>query len=150
MRHILLLTTALLLGAAPAFAASSWQASNIDPYDTHSDIAPNLPLPMQGVNAGPQGYLHAAEQALHHGRTGLAQNALEMAETRLLDRAVPRGQGDVPDRGRSIHAIDIALRDLARNDIVGAERATHGALTDTRQAMNMPGAWNVSGWSSHV
>ena len=47
---------------------------------------PNLPTTLVGPNATPADYLRAAQQSLQAGRTGEAQQALEMAETRLLDR----------------------------------------------------------------
>src|ERR1700739_2777569 len=39
-------------------------ASNIDSGDTRSTIAPNLPSPQVGPNAGPADYLRAAEASL--------------------------------------------------------------------------------------
>jgi hypothetical protein len=88
-------------------------ASNIDQFDTRSQIAPNLPSPAIGPDATPADYLRAAQQALQAGRTGEAQQALEMAETRLLDRSVPMGQGSVPDQNPAVGQISQALRALA-------------------------------------
>ena len=55
------------------------RASNIGPGDTRSSIAPNLPAPPLGEDAPVQAYLQAARSALIAGRTGEAQQALEMA-----------------------------------------------------------------------
>lgn len=67
------------------------RASNIGP-GTERAVAPSLPQPAVGDSAGAKEYLQVAREALATGRTGLAQQSLEMAETRLLTRVVP---GDV-------------------------------------------------------
>ncbi len=72
------------------------RASNITPSDTRSSVAPNLPSPPIGENASPRAYLIAARGALAAGRTGEAQQSLEMAQTRLLDRSVPLFQTNTP------------------------------------------------------
>ena len=150
MRHLLIAATVFVVGAGPALAATDWMpasptgarpgnvigtdsslprgntASNIDAMDTHDVIAPNLPVPADVY--GVRGYLRTAQSALQQDQTGLAQNALEMAETRILDRSVPQGQGGVPDQVPAIRHIDHALRALARNDIATATQATQRAL----------------------
>ena len=104
------------------------KASNIAPNDTRSTIAPTLPQPAIGENAMTQDYLKAARAALVAGRTGQAQQSLEMAETRALDRSVAQGQTNTPsdsqlvsrirdarhalgsgDRARAVQLIDLAL-----------------------------------------
>src|SRR5689334_9482003 len=40
------------------------RSSNINTYDTRSTIAPNLPTPPIGPNAGPVDYLRAAQNSL--------------------------------------------------------------------------------------
>src|SRR5579862_2776832 len=57
------------------------KASNIGPGDTRSSIAPTLPAPAVGENATPSDYLRDARASLVAGRTGQAQQSLEMAET---------------------------------------------------------------------
>jgi hypothetical protein len=103
--------------------------SNISSGNTTSPIAPPLPPPPLDDNAPPAAFLRAARAALLAGRTGEAQEALERAESRALDRAVRRSQADTPsaqplvrqiaaarqsladpDRQRSIALIDTALR----------------------------------------
>jgi hypothetical protein len=61
-------------------------ASNIGPSDTRSAIAPTLPPSVLGENAQTSEYLTAARASLVAGRTGEAQQSLEMAETRALQR----------------------------------------------------------------
>ena len=72
------------------------QASNIVPADTRSNIAPTLPASGVDENAGPYDYLRAARASLVAGRTGQAQQSLEMAETRALDRSVSQDQATAP------------------------------------------------------
>jgi hypothetical protein len=103
-------------------------ASNIGPADTRSTIAPTLPAPAIGGDGASHDYLRAARASLVGGRTGQAQQSLEMAETRALDRSVAAGQTAAPsdsqlvarirdarhalgggDRARTIQLIDLAL-----------------------------------------
>jgi hypothetical protein len=88
-------------------------ASNIDQHDTRSPIAPNLPGPSLGPNASPTDYLRSAQSALAAGQTGVAQQALEMAQTRLLDRSVDFGQTDRPSGNPAVDQITQALHALA-------------------------------------
>jgi hypothetical protein len=92
------------------------KASNIAPGDTSSPIAPNLPSPAIGENATPRDYLVAARAALVQGKTGEAQQALEMAESRALDRSVPLFQTSTPDANPLIGQITQALNALGAGD----------------------------------
>jgi hypothetical protein len=91
-------------------------ASNIDQRDTRSMIAPNLPSPQLGPNASAVDYLRAAQSALSAGRTGETQQALEEAQTRLLDRSVPYGQTNNPSDNPGVEQITRALHALAAGD----------------------------------
>jgi hypothetical protein len=110
-----------------AFAQNptSNNASNIVGSDTTSPIAPALPSPDLGPGASPDAFLHAARAALATGRTGEAQQALEMAETRLLDRSTPLFQTNNPSRSPLIAEIGDARRALGTGD-----RAASMALLD--------------------
>jgi hypothetical protein len=99
------------------------RASNITPQDTHAAIAPNLPTPDLGADAPIEAYLRAAEGALATGRTGEAQQALEMAQTRLLDRSVPLGQTSNPSDNPAVRQISRALQALAAGDRAGCMSA---------------------------
>jgi hypothetical protein len=92
------------------------RASNIDAANTRSMIAPNLPSPVLDPNSGPVEYLRAAQAALQAGRTGETQQALEMAQTRLLDRSVPMMQTNNPSDNPAVTQISQALRALASGD----------------------------------
>ena len=66
-------------------------ASNTSAANSKSQIAPRLPSP--GIESGtPEQFLKQAQQAIRAGRTGQAQEALERAETRALDRSTAPGQ----------------------------------------------------------
>lgn len=109
----------------------SHRASNIDRGDTRGDIAPRLPVPNTNGN-GPEAYLAAADRALARHQTGAAQEALERAETRMLDRSVPQGQGNQPIQDPRIGSVNSALQALANHDYSAARQ-------HTQQAMNMQG-----------
>jgi len=106
----------ILAPAAFAQNPTSDRASNIDAQDTRSPIAPALPSPDVGPGASPEQFLHAARSALATGRTGEAQQAMEMAETRLLDRSTPLFQTNNPSRSPLIAQIGDARRALGRGD----------------------------------
>ncbi len=91
-------------------------ASNIEPGDTRSIIAPTLPAPSVGDTATTRDYLQAARASLVAGRTGQAQQSLEMAETRSLDRSVPQGLTNVPSDSRVVSEIRDARRALGNGD----------------------------------
>ncbi len=93
------------------------RASNIDAQNTRSEIAPNLPGPLVGPNATPVDYLRAAQGALSAGQTGAAQEALEQAQTRLLDRSVDFGQTNNPSDNPAVAQITQALHALAAGDL---------------------------------
>jgi hypothetical protein len=91
-------------------------ASNINPANTTSAIAPNLPSPDIGESASVEAYLIAARNALAAGRSGEAQQSLEMAETRLLDRSTPLFQTNTPSANPVVSQISQALQALAAGD----------------------------------
>ncbi|HVC59395.1 MAG TPA: hypothetical protein VND19_03385 [Acetobacteraceae bacterium] len=116
-------------GHQPGVGASlprSDRASNIGPADTRSDVAPTLPAPAIGEDAATHDYLVAARASLVAGHTGQAQQSLEMAETRALDRSVPEGQTQAPSNSRLVARI----RD-ARHALGTGDRARTIQLIDT-------------------
>ncbi len=92
------------------------KASNIGPGNTRSAIAPTLPPSSIGENATAHDYLVAARASLVAGRTGQAQQSLEMAETRALDRSIVADQIGVPSDSRFVARIKDALRALGNGD----------------------------------
>jgi hypothetical protein len=113
---------------------ASKNASNIDGADTHSEIAPHLPAPGLAANAGPDRYLEVADRALKAHKTGEAQQALEMAETRLLDRSTEAGNASQPDQNPRIAAVTAARKALASKDWAGARRNIETAMNTADSA----------------
>jgi hypothetical protein len=116
---------------------ASNRASNIDSADTRSAIAPHLPQPPGGDDAGPARYLRDAETALATNRTGEAQQALEMAETRLLDRSTAPMNANVPDQSATVQQVSEARRALAAGDVATARNDIQSALA-SRAPEGMP------------
>jgi len=101
-------------------------ASNINGPTTRSDLAPNLPSPPAGDDI--QTLLLDARRALEAGQTGEAQEALERAETRALDRSVPAGTEHILASGPLVRATDEARQALGAGDVAGAIRIIDAAL----------------------
>ncbi len=141
--------------AIPAMAQSvNAPASNVVPSDTHSDIAPALPVPPVALNAGPRQYLRAASTALSQNRTGEAQEALERAESRLLDRSTPASDPTL-DTAPMIRQIHAARDALGHGDVSEARQIVDAALAtpprgDTAAMMPMtaPSAGMAAGATS--
>ena len=105
------------------------KASNIVPADTQSNIAPTLPPSAIGDDAASRDYLRAARASLVAGRTGQAQQSLEMAETRALDRSVPQGQTDAPSNSQLVSRIRDARHALGGGDSTHAIQLIDLALS---------------------
>lgn len=123
-------------GARPGHAVGvgnslplSDKASNIVPADTRSAIAPTLPPAAIGADAGSRDYLRAARVSLIAGRTGQAQQSLEMAETRALDRSVSQGQTSTPSNSQLIARIRDARHALGGGDSTRAIQLIDLALS---------------------
>jgi hypothetical protein len=102
------------------------KAGNLDAATTHSALAPNLPAPQ-----GPEdvrSLLLAARQDLATNQTGAAQEALERAETRALDRSIPMGTEHVPARDPLVMAVTQARGAMAAGDDRGAMAIIDGVL----------------------
>ena len=61
--------------------------TNLNEATTRSEISPALPQPNVGPNAGIADMLQHAQNAIQSNRLGLAQAALEQAETASLNRS---------------------------------------------------------------
>jgi len=107
---------------------ASNKASNISAADTRSDIAPHLPQPAVGRGASADNYLQAAQEALKSHHTGAAQQALEMAETRLLDRSMPADEAGKTDQDAAVQQVANARAALGNGDTKGAGTAIQMAL----------------------
>lgn len=124
------------------------RASNIDRADTRSDIAPALPVPPLGPNATPQQFLQQAQMALQHHRSGEAQEALERAETRMLDRSTMPSAANEPDMSPMIKQVTDARDALGRRDWQQASQLIGEMLKNPNMATNgagMNGGGNAMG-----
>ncbi len=104
------------------------KASNATDGDTKSVIAPRLPTPNAGDDASPRSFLESAQRAITLGRTGEAQEALERAESRLLDRSVPPSRAGQPSPQPLVATVGDARRALVSGDRAGAQRLIGEAL----------------------
>jgi hypothetical protein len=118
MRTLVLSVPLVAALSAGALAADPYSTSpsNIAPQDTQSTVAAALPSPNLPEGSRPSDALRAAQGALAVGHTGEAQEALEMAETRMLDRSVALGQTNNPSDNPTVRQISQALQALAAND----------------------------------
>ncbi len=110
--HRFILSVPLLVAT---LAAASAQTPNRVPPNA-SLVSPPLPLPPGGEEQRASDYLKAAQGALAAGRTAEAQQSLEMAQTRMLDRSVPLGQTNNPSDNPTVVQISQALQALAARD----------------------------------
>ncbi len=104
------------------------KASNIVPSNSQSNVAPTLPPSGLGDNAATFEYLRVARTALVAGRTGQAQQSLEMAETRALDRWVLQDQINTPSTSVIVGRIRDARHALGNRDSSQAIRLIDLAL----------------------
>ena len=91
-------------------------------------IGHRSPLPLVPENDPPHAFLEAARTAVDRGQLGEAQEALDRAETRLLDRAVGMNSAQAPDDRRAALDIGVARQALAAGDRAGTLRAIDDAL----------------------
>jgi hypothetical protein len=75
-----------------------------------------LPTPALSPEATSADFLRAARGALAAGRNGEARSALEMAQTRLLDRVVDAGKEQEPSHDLAVKQISEAINSLVAND----------------------------------
>lgn len=118
MRFVALL--AVLIGSATvAFAQAP------------APLSPQPALPSPNVPQGSEvsAYLQAAQNAVAAGRKREAEEALEMAQTRMLDRSVPLGQTRNPSDNPTVGEITNARAALSQGDREGCLRQIQAALT---------------------
>ncbi len=115
-------------GVGDSYPASD-KASNASPADTKSRIAPRLPTPAGGQNAGIPVFLREAQTALNSRQSGRAQEALERAETAMLQRSVPVDQAGTPDQAPDVMQVETARKALASGDMASAKKAVAAAMT---------------------
>ena len=117
MRIVFLAVSLLIAGSAGALA-----------QPTGNTVLAPLPSPDVSPNALPSEMLHAALGAVAAGRLGEAQEALEQAQTRILDRSVPLGQTHNPSDNPAIAQISQALQAIAAQDRATAVQIIQTAI----------------------
>lgn len=173
MRKTLMMSAALLglAVAAPAFAQTTMQgmnpatgarpghtpgvgqsypfsnnASNINANNTRSQIAPTLPSPPVGPDAQADAFLEAALRAMDAHRTGEAQQAMEMAETRLLTRSVNPAMANTPDTNARVQDISQARQALGNHDYASVRQLLQRAMAPGNAAEQTGGGMGQPGY----
>lgn len=114
-----------LAPARPPVIAKAPAAGKTKSKTREQEKAPvtgRLPAPDLPPGSQPADYLRAARGAVAANRMGEARVALEMAETRLLDRAVDAGTEHDPSGDLAVKQITEALNALTANDRPGCLR----------------------------
>jgi hypothetical protein len=106
----------------------STQATDLKP-SAGEKMGSRLPMPPTSGDT-PRDLLTAAQTALNKGQTGAAQQALEMAETRILSRTTDPSMANAPDQRAMVANIDKARQALGSRDMNGAKQAIAMALND--------------------
>ncbi len=118
MRTLILSVALLLTASATAIAQPASRDTVLSPL-------PSVNLP-EGDK--PSDALRAAQGALAAGRIREAQEALEMAETRMLDRSVQLGATNNPSDNPTVAQISQARQALAAQDRAGCMQLIQAAL----------------------
>jgi hypothetical protein len=135
----------LALAVAPALAQTtqdtgggseplSTQPTNIGPGTTHTLWSPQLPTPGVADNAPPAAFVKAAQAAIAAGRLGEAQEAIERAESRALDRSVRPSRANNPSRQPLVQQLAQARQLLGGGDRMGALHMLEQALANPEAA----------------
>ena len=124
--RIVILSAVLLSGVSAAALAQPAGGTVLAP----------LPEPSLPEGSRPSAYLQAAQGALAAGHAREAESALEMAQTRILDRSVPLGQTGDPSDNPTIGQITQERQALAANDRATCLRLIQAAIASaTAQGM---------------
>jgi hypothetical protein len=120
---------AFLLSASLAFTLGGVAVAQPATSQLERSV-PLSPLPTPDLPEGskPSDYLRAAQGALASGRTGMAEEALERAQTRLLDRSVPLFQTDNPFNNPLSQQITQARQALAAHDRAACMQLIQAAI----------------------
>jgi hypothetical protein len=118
------------LGLAAALLASLPFAAAAQPSGPEGRpvIHSALPSPELSEDSKPSDFLRAAQGALAAGRKALAEQSLEMAQTRLLDRSVPLGETNDPSKNAAVGEISQALQALHAGDRAACLQSIQAAI----------------------
>jgi hypothetical protein len=123
------------IGTRSSLPLSS-QASNITAADTKSTIAPTPPEPAVAPGAGVSALLTAANQSIASGQTGTADEALEQAETQILQRSVPQTATDYTSGDPVVAQIGQARQALGNHDNAAATQTINQILASNAPELN--------------
>ena len=104
--------------------------TNTAPGNTHTLWSPRLPAPAVDENAPPAAFVKAAQAAIAAGRLGEAQEAIERAESRALDRSVRPSKANDPSRQPLVQQLGQARQLLGSGDRMGAMHMLDQALAN--------------------
>jgi hypothetical protein len=130
MRKTALVTTISLAFTAPCLAQSTPPAAP-PPAANQGVVLSPLPSPDLPPGSTPSDYLRAAQAALATGQYGEAEDALEKAQTRILDRSVPLFQTNSVSDNPATVAIAQARQALQAHDRAGCMQSIQTALAAT-------------------
>ncbi len=91
------------------------------------------------ANDGPEDFLKAAKQDVQHRRGAAAEQALEKAETRLLDRSTLASEANQPDSSPAVQAISQAIAAVGKRDWQTARQQIDTALQQAQMAQSGSG-----------
>lgn len=111
-------------------------ASNINSGDMTSTIAPTPPAPDVPPGSTVSAYLISASQSLSARQTGTADEALEEAETVILQRSVPAGMGNMPSSDPVVAQIEQARQEIGDNNDQGALAIIQQILASNAPELN--------------
>jgi hypothetical protein len=139
-------TALLALAATPVAAQTGTDApgkepvstapANVNPIDTHTLWSPQLPAPPVSDNAPAAAFVQAAQRALAGGRPGEAQEAIERAESRALNRSVVPSTAKNPSHQPLVQQLAKARQLLAAGDKAGAMTMLNQALANPEAKAN--------------
>jgi hypothetical protein len=116
--------------ALPGKQPTSTVPTNTGAGDTRTLWSPQLPPPPIDDNASPAAFVKAAEAAIAAGRLGEAQEAIERAESRALDRSVRPSRAGEPSHQPLVQQLAQARRALGAGDAAGAMASLTAALAN--------------------
>jgi len=109
-------------------------APMISARTVHADNVPLTPLPEPEISESAKisDILMAAERAVAAGRIGEGMSALEMAQTRMLDRSVPLFQTNTPSNDPLVGMIVRARGALEAGDRMDCAQLIESAMAEAR------------------
>jgi hypothetical protein len=107
----------------------STKSSNTTAANVGSTVAPTLPSPGLNAGASARDYAEAARTSLRAGKTGEAQQALEMAETRMLNRAMQNPSSPPPGAVAMVRELRAARQAIGANNTAEAMRILDTVLS---------------------